>query len=91
MRPECVVLPAPAVGQALLYRQRGKQLRIEELVPEPAVERLCKTLLPRCSWLDVGGLGAAVFAPTPQSMNYKLGTDVTADERRCRIEAVELP
>ena len=66
MRPECVVLPAPAVGQALRYRQRGKQLRIEELVPEPAdarcqlrrrgaylivakqaVERLCKTLLPR--------------------------------------------
>lgn len=37
MRPECVVLPAPAIGQALGFRHRGEQLGVEEFIPEPAV------------------------------------------------------
>jgi len=63
MWPEIVVLPAPSVGQALGLSHRGKQFSVEELIPEPAVERLCKAVLPWGSWLDVGGLGTAVFAP----------------------------
>jgi len=47
VRPEGVVLPAPAIGQALGLIHRGEQLGVEELVPEPAVERLGKTVLPR--------------------------------------------
>jgi hypothetical protein len=38
MWPEGVVLPAPAVGQALSHSHRGKQFSVEELIPEPAVE-----------------------------------------------------
>jgi len=37
MRPECVVLPAPAIGQALGLCHGGEQLGIEEFIPEPAV------------------------------------------------------
>ena len=35
MRPEVVVLPAPAIGQALGLRHRGKKLGVEEFIPEP--------------------------------------------------------
>jgi len=47
VRPVGVVLTAPAIGQALGLIHRGEQLGVEELVPEPAVERLGKTVLPR--------------------------------------------
>jgi hypothetical protein len=47
MRPKGVALPAPAISQGLGLCHRGEQLGVEELVPEPAVERLCKAVLPR--------------------------------------------
>ena len=47
MGPEGVVLPAPAIGQALGPSHRGEQLGVEEFVPEPAVERLGIAVLPR--------------------------------------------
>jgi hypothetical protein len=39
MGPEGVVLPAPALGQALGFRHRGEQLGVEEFIPEPTVRR----------------------------------------------------
>ena len=42
-----LVLPGPAIGQALAFRHRGKLLGDEEFIPEPAVERLSETELPR--------------------------------------------
>ncbi len=66
MWPESVVLPAPAIGQNLCLWGCGEQLGVEELIPEAAVERLGKAVLPRRSWLDVGrGGGAAGLAPAP--------------------------
>jgi len=47
MWPERVVLPAPAIGEELGLGSRGEQLSVEELVPEPPVERLGKAVLPR--------------------------------------------
>jgi hypothetical protein len=47
MRPEGVALPAPAISQGLGLSHRGEQLGIEEFIPEPAVERLGKPVLPR--------------------------------------------
>jgi hypothetical protein len=69
MRPECVVLPAPAIGQALSLGHGGEQLDIEELIPKPVVERFGKTVLPRRPWLDEGCGGAAAFAPAPQGVS----------------------
>ncbi len=66
MRPECVVLPAPAISQELSLECRGEQLGVEELIPEPAVERLGKAVLPWRSGLDVGRAGGgAGLAPVP--------------------------
>ena len=80
MWPEVVVLPAPAVGQSLSLSHRGKQLGVEEFIPEPAVERLGKAVLPRCSWFDVGGASAAALASLPESVGDELRTVVAADE-----------
>lgn len=52
MGPEGVVLLAPAVGQALGLGHDDEQLGVEEFVPEPAVERFSKTILPRGTWLN---------------------------------------
>jgi len=42
-----IVLTAPAIGQALGLGDGGKQPCVQKLVPEPAVERLGKAVLPR--------------------------------------------
>jgi len=57
VRSKGVVLPAPSIGQALGLGYGGEQLSIQELVPESAVERLGKAILPRRSWLDVSRRG----------------------------------
>jgi hypothetical protein len=90
MGPEGVVLPAPAIGQGLCRAHGGEQLGVEELIPEPTVERLGKTVLPRGSWLDVGRSGSAVLAPALEGVGNELWPVVAANERRCRAEAGEL-
>jgi len=66
MWPERVVLPAPAIGEELSLWSRGKQLGIEELIPEAPVERLGKAVLPWGSGLDVSrAAGASGLAPVP--------------------------
>ena len=80
MWPEGVVLPAPAIGQALSLSHPGEQLSVEQLIPEPADERLGKAVLSRRAWLDLGSGGAAAFAPAPQGVGNELWAVVTADE-----------
>ena len=76
MRPEVVVLPEPAIGQALGLSHRGEQLGVEEFIPKPTVEGFSKAVLPWGAWLDVRGCGAAVFAPAPQGVGNELGAVV---------------
>ena len=66
MRPECVVLPAPTIGQDLRLRSGGKQLSVEELIPEPAIERFRESVLPGGSRRDVRRAGGgAGLTPVP--------------------------
>jgi hypothetical protein len=66
MRPECVVLPAPAISQELILWSRGAQLDVEEFNPEAPVERFRNAVLPRRTGLDVGRSGGgAGLAPVP--------------------------
>jgi hypothetical protein len=90
MEPEGVVIPAPAIGQALGLSHRGEQLGVEEFIPEPAVERLGIAVLPWGAWLDVRGGRTAALAPAPQGMGNELGAVIAADECRCWVEAGEL-
>ncbi len=90
MRPQGVVLPAPAISQGLGLGHGGEQLGDQELIPEGAVERLGKAVLPRWTWLDVGRCGGAAFSPAPEGVGDELGTVVRANERRRRVEAGQL-
>jgi len=66
MWPERVVLPAPAISQELSLGSCHEQLGVEELIPEPSVERFRKAVLPWGSRLDVGGAGGvAGLTPVP--------------------------
>ena len=57
MWPERVVLPAPAISQDLYLRSGGKQLSVDELIPEPAIERFRDSFLPGGSRRYVGRAG----------------------------------
>lgn len=48
----------PAIDQDLCLGSHGAQLALEELPPQPTVERLDKALLPLGSWLDVSRTGS---------------------------------
>ncbi len=45
MRPEGVILPAPAIDQAIELSHRGEKFDVEELIPEPAVELFSEPVL----------------------------------------------
>jgi hypothetical protein len=66
VRPDCVVLPAPAIGQDLRLWSCGEQLGVEELIPEAAVEGFRESVLPWGSRRDVGcDGGGAGLASVP--------------------------
>ncbi len=66
MRTECVVFKAPAIGQQLSHGSRGEQPGVDEVTPEPPVERLGKAVLPRGSRCDVGRPGCGPgLTPVP--------------------------
>ena len=86
MRPEGDMLPGPTIGQSLGVGHRGEQLGIEELIPEPAVERFGKAVLPLGSWVDGGCCCAAALAPTLEGVGDVVRPVVTADEHRRRVK-----
>lgn len=58
-----VVLGAPVFGLYLDFQQRVELFADEELVAEPAVERLAGSVLPRGSGVDVSRVEAGEPAP----------------------------
>jgi len=90
MRPQVVVVPSPVIIQGLGLCHGGEQLGIQELIPEPSVERLGKAVLPRCSWSDLVRGGAAVFAPALEGVSDEFGPVVATEERCGLVEAGEL-
>ena len=91
VRPERVVLPAPTIGQDLRLRSCGNQLGVEELIPEPAIERFRESVLPGGSRGDVGRAGGgAGLTPVPEGLGDELRPVVAADVRRRWVEAGEL-
>jgi len=68
----------------------GEQLCVQELILEPAVERLGIAVLPRRSWFEVGLGGAAVVAPALEGVGDEFGPVVAGDERWGLVEAGEL-
>ncbi len=58
MRPDCVVVPPPALDDDLRLPQCVEDFTVEQLVAQTRVEALDVAVLPEAARRDVGGLGA---------------------------------
>ena len=84
MRALRVVLDPPVLDQHLRLEQAVELLDGQELVAQPAVERLHVRVLPRRTGLDVAAARAAEPAPVAQGVGRELWTVVAADVPRRR-------
>src|SRR3954468_16931705 len=71
MRPDGVVMPAPALDDDLRLAKSVEDLAVEQFVPQPGIEALDIAILPRAARSDVGGLGsnAEIHSWTALAMN----------------------
>ena len=74
-----VVVPPPFLRQHLCLQHAAELLRVEQLVPHLAVERLRLPVLPRRPRLDVQGFQARLGHPGPDRPGHELRTVVAAD------------
>src|SRR6476660_8076037 len=72
VRSLLVVPSSPHARPHLRVHDRQEYFPVEELVPEPAVETLGITILPRLPLLDVCCLHARSLQTTPQPLGHKL-------------------
>src|SRR5947209_6224080 len=82
VRPDMVVLLLPGLPQHPRLQFAGELLRVEQLVPHLAVERLRVAVLPRRPGVDVQRLHAGPRHPGPDGPRDELRPVVRADVRR---------
>src|SRR5262245_14894986 len=78
VRPDRVVLLLPLLAQHPRLQQAGELLALQQLIPQPAVERLGVAILPRCPRLDVQRPDARPRQPGPQRLGNQLRPVVAA-------------
>jgi len=76
-----VVVPSPLLDQDRGFFQRIEDLRIQQLVPELAVERLAVAVLPRTAGLDEQRGHVQPFEPVPDRMGTELRPVVPLPDR----------
>ena len=79
-----VVLDPPVLDQHLRLEQAVELLDGQELVAQPAVERLDEWVFPRRTGFDVAAARTAEPAPVAQRVGRELGPVVAADVPRRR-------
>ena len=79
MRPDGIVMPAPALDDDLRLAQRVEDLAVEQLVAEPGIEALDIAILPGAARRDVGGLGPDRRDPLLDGLGDELRAVVGAD------------
>src|SRR4051812_1319485 len=82
MRPDGVVMPAPALDDDLRLAKSVEDLAVEQFVPQPGIEALDIAILPRAARSDVGGLGSNRRDPLLDGLGDELRAVVGADEAR---------
>src|SRR5215211_931895 len=82
MRPDGIVMPAPALDDDLCLAESVEDLAVEQLVPEPSIEALDIAILPGAAWSDVGGLGSDREDPLLNGLGDELRAVVRADVAR---------
>src|SRR5215207_1181836 len=82
MRPDGIVMTAPALDDDLRLAESVEDLAVEQLVPEPGIKALDIAILPRAAWSDVGGLGSDRRDPLLDGLGNELRAVVGADVAR---------
>ena len=77
-----VVVDAPVADEDVSFEEAVELPRVEQLVAEPAVERLDPGVLPRRSRVDGHARGAVAPAPLGEDDRDEVGAVVEAHERR---------
>src|SRR3954453_15357029 len=90
MRPPVVVVQAMVFEDDLRLLQRLEYLPVQQLVPQPAVERLAVGVRPRAPRGDVEGLGPTTGQPAPHRLGDELRPVVAADELRLAPDLEEV-
>ena len=72
MRPDGVVMPAPALDDDLRLAKSVEDLSVEQLVPKPGIEALDVAILPWAARSDVGGLGSDRRVPLLDGLGDEL-------------------
>ena len=75
MRPRLVIVPTPLGAQDPCLQFGGKFLPVQELVPQPAVERFTVGVLPRAPRGDVQRLHPLPRQPSPKGPETGSGND----------------
>src|SRR5262245_5860459 len=78
VRPDRVVLLFPLLTQHPRLQQAGELFGLQQLIPQPAVERLGVAVLPRCPRLNVQCPDARLRQPGPQRLGDQLRSVVAA-------------
>ena len=76
MRPDRVVVPAPAIDQHLRLSQAVEDLTVKQLVTQLAVEALDVAILSRAARLDVKRLHVHTLKPITHRRRGELATVV---------------
>src|SRR3954468_5679605 len=82
MRSDSVVVTAPALDDDLGLAKGVEDLAIEQFVPEPGIEALEITILPRAAGSDIGGLGSDRRDPLLDGLGDELRAVVGANVAR---------
>ena len=79
MRPDGIVVAAPAFDDDLRLAERVEDLAIEKLVPQAGIEALDEAVLPWAAGCDVGGPCTHGSDPVLHGFGDELGSVVGAD------------
>src|SRR5881409_2242112 len=82
MRSDSVVVTTPALDDDLRLAKGVEDLAIEQFVPQPGIEALDVSVLPRTARSDVGGLGSDRRDPLLDGLGDELRAVVGADVAR---------
>src|SRR5271156_2940021 len=86
VRPDGVVVFAPAFGQHAQFLDRVEDLAVEELIAHLRVEALAVAVLPRRAGFDVHRLCSCIRQPFAQVMGYELGPVIRAKMLRHTLD-----
>ena len=80
VRSDMIVIMPPVVDHYPAFAQRVDEFPVKALPPEPAIEALCITILPRASRINVDGFNPVVLEPTLDDLGDKLRAVIAADK-----------